>query len=545
MKRLILPLLILICFLIAFSSCSSQVPATTPSSSPTPEPAPASATTPSPSPNPEPTPAPAPAPTPEPAPAPVPVSPPTPAQAEFEVSSLVISPLGVVAGEIAIVKADVANIGGMGGVYSVVLRVNGVVEGTKEIELPAGVTETVSFEFVRDIAGIYEIEIDGIGQSLTVQELATAQPEYLGQNEYTMEQQITLTNEGPNTASRITLTIALISTMAPYQIVTFVDIGQHGYETIVDEYGNKFAIFEFHDVDVGDTVRVGITYNALVNELRYELGPCSDSGGLPTKFLQPEQWMESDSIEVLELADYIAGDMADPCDKARAFYDWIGDNIAYSGHCTEDRGALFALHTGEGDCSEYAELYIALCRAAGVPARFIHGITPQAPGEGTTSLHGWAEVYLPGTGWVPVDPTWGRYKERREQYFAAITPDHMVVSKGRNLKTLEGESHYFSYHYWWKGQRTYVSSDQKWYIQRVNVPKPESLLASDDDYQRLRAVFDTWGMDFNYLYDFYSEKGFANDWGSFWIGSDDDENRRVYFDRVGNQWKPRAIPNVP
>jgi len=323
-----------------------------------------------------------------------------------------------------------------------------------------------------------------------------------------------------------------------------MDTGLGDYEIIRDEYGNTFAQFELNDVGAGEDVMVKIAYHIMVYDLRYELGPCEGGGRMPTKFLEPELWIESDSAEVVDLANQIAGDMTNPCDKARAFYDWVGDNIVYTGYCTEDRGALFALHTGGGDCSEFAELFIALCRAADVPARFIDGITTESPGEGAT-LHGWAEVYLSGAGWVPVDPTWGRYEARREQYFAGMTPDHIVVSKGRNLEVLGERCHYFSYHYWWKDQGTSVSHDQDWQFEKALPPKPESLLASDDDYERLWLVFKTWGLDFNSLYDSYSEAGFAGGWASFWIGSGEDESKRVYFDRVGDQWKPRAIPSVP
>ena len=45
-------------------------------------------------------------------------------------------------------------------------------------------------------------------------------------------------------------------------------------------------------------------------------------------------------------------------------------------------------------------MFIALCRARGIPARLIHGIILH---ELTSAFHFWAEVYLPSNGWIPVD----------------------------------------------------------------------------------------------------------------------------------------------
>ncbi len=68
-----------------------------------------------------------------------------------------------------------------------------------------------------------------------------------------------------------------------------------------------------------------------------------------------------------------------------------------------------------------------------------------------------------------------------------------------------------------------------------------SLLVSQVEYNRLVEVFNGWGFSFDTLYPQYSDQGFTQNWASFWIGSTTDESLRVVFDKVGNQWKPRAI----
>jgi tetratricopeptide (TPR) repeat protein len=62
------------------------------------------------------------------------------------------------------------------------------------------------------------------------------------------------------------------------------------------------------------------------------------------------------------------------------------------------------LERASAECRGYAILFAALCRAAGVPARPVWGIFFQPGSPGVFASHNWDEVYVPGCGWVPVDP---------------------------------------------------------------------------------------------------------------------------------------------
>jgi hypothetical protein len=90
------------------------------------------------------------------------------------------------------------------------------------------------------------------------------------------------------------------------------------------------------------------------------------------------------------------------------------DNISY-GYNPYGSDALTTLVTGWGNCANYAHIALALVRAAGIPARLVHGYSFTKPyslptgndpieaswGQGT---HAWIEVYYPSLGWVPYDP---------------------------------------------------------------------------------------------------------------------------------------------
>jgi tetratricopeptide (TPR) repeat protein len=63
---------------------------------------------------------------------------------------------------------------------------------------------------------------------------------------------------------------------------------------------------------------------------------------------------------------------------------------------------------GYAECRGYSLLFVGLCRAAGVPARPIWGLLRVPPGTdrkfGDIVSHNWAEVYISGSGWIPIDP---------------------------------------------------------------------------------------------------------------------------------------------
>ena len=65
------------------------------------------------------------------------------------------------------------------------------------------------------------------------------------------------------------------------------------------------------------------------------------------------------------------------------------------------------LERKKGACRDFATLFMEVCRLLGLAARFVSGYMYSEDIDGRMSMHGWAEVYLPGAGWVGFDPSWG------------------------------------------------------------------------------------------------------------------------------------------
>ena len=91
-----------------------------------------------------------------------------PSPAEFVVSSLAVTPTSVKPGEQVNATVTVSNIGGTAGVYSVVLKVNGMEQTAKDVAVDAGATETVEFAVTEKTANTYNLDVNGQVMSFTV-----------------------------------------------------------------------------------------------------------------------------------------------------------------------------------------------------------------------------------------------------------------------------------------------------------------------------------------------------------------------------------------
>jgi transglutaminase-like putative cysteine protease len=263
---------------------------------------------------------------------------------------------------------------------------------------------------------------------------------------YAVQEHFLITNHGPGMPSKHNLWVALIDDQPPYQEVLERSISADKYQIFSDEYGNQMAEFDLVGLPPGESLEVEIDYQVKVNRLAYDLSHCE--GDLPPFFTQPEYHIESNNPQILALSEDLSRGTKTACDRARAFYDYVGDHLVYT-YNGRNWGAQAALGEMGADCSEYTSLMIALNRAAGIPARYLEGVLylDEPINEMAKTEHAWLEVYLPGVGWTPVDPTLGRALLFRNDYFAAYTPDHIIVTRGRNPSALRGGS-YFSHIYW-------------------------------------------------------------------------------------------------
>lgn len=172
--------------------------------------------------------------------------------------------------------------------------------------------------------------------------------------------------------------------------------------------------------------------------------------------------------KVKELADQITKGRKTNLEKSKAIYDWIVNNMHRDPNikgCGFGEVEKLIVSLG-GKCGDIHSVFVALSRSAGVPAREIFGIRMAKGKEGdiTKSQHCWAEFYMPGYGWVPVDPSDVRkamlekkinnlkdVEDLVEYFFGAVEENRIAYQTGRDL-TLnptqkDGKLNYFMYPY--------------------------------------------------------------------------------------------------
>jgi transglutaminase-like putative cysteine protease len=297
-----------------------------------------------------------------------------------------------------------------------------------------------------------------------ITEIPKASPAYvtLATIEYEVHESLTVVNNGPGEPSKHNLWLALLRDIPPYQTVHSMEIAPDEYRLITDEYGNRYAEFDLAWLPAGSSIPIEVQYHVAVNELSYSLKHCE--GALPNILNEAELHIESNNIQIVELAQQLSKRKQTACDQVRAFYDYIGNNLVYS-YNGANWGAQAALGEMGADCTEYASLMIALSRASGLPSRYVEGlwiVGEETEGDARTE-HAWLEVYLPGNGWVPFDPTLGRSSLTRDDHFAHLTPDHIIVTVGRNPSTLRGASYWT--HLYWPGTSTEIRiQDFEWVV---------------------------------------------------------------------------------
>ncbi|MGV8982948.1 transglutaminase-like domain-containing protein [Clostridium sp.] len=129
-------------------------------------------------------------------------------------------------------------------------------------------------------------------------------------------------------------------------------------------------------------------------------------------YLKEDEGVEVNNASIQAKAKALTENIANPYDKAFAIFRFVNTNMTYNLDSKfANKGALSALIYKEGVCQDYAQLFVALCRASGIPARTVIGFRNLDDTINKNSIdltgsgHMWPEIYLPSYGWVITEPT--------------------------------------------------------------------------------------------------------------------------------------------
>jgi transglutaminase-like putative cysteine protease len=202
---------------------------------------------------------------------------------------------------------------------------------------------------------------------------------------------------------------------------------------MVEDQGNTYAVFDLPAKT--PTFAVSITADLLLSPpadqpLR-EQKPKKDAFA---PWLVTEKWLDVDAPEIRAAAKSLkaTGDE----DLARGVAKLVMKHLTYSRYEVEPKGALAAWQSAQGDCTEFSDLMVSLCRARGLPARHCSGYTTE---WAVVPCHCWVEVFCKGKGWILFDPTLG--KVAAEQ-LNGNKPIYVHLSSVRNDPHLLGHQLY-------------------------------------------------------------------------------------------------------
>lgn len=117
-------------------------------------------------------------------------------------------------------------------------------------------------------------------------------------------------------------------------------------------------------------------------------------------YLNPSRYCESDKLGAFAQREF--SDAAPGYSRVQTVTDWVTENLVYEAGSTDGSSSTTdVLLQRAGVCRDFAHVAIALCRALGVPARYVSGY---GVGVEPQDFHGFFEAYI-GTDWFLFDPT--------------------------------------------------------------------------------------------------------------------------------------------
>jgi len=265
-------------------------------------------------------------------------------------------------------------------------------------------------------------------------------------------------NYGPGTLEDLDIYLAIPQDLDNQKIIGKIEFMPEPSDILTDRWGQKVAHFHYKEVKATEFVTASMKVKAKLYSTKYFIFP-EKVGSLrdipkeirekylvdDTKYSISDPFIQKSAAEAI-------GDEKNPYWIARKIYDYVQEKMRY-----ELVGgwniAPTVLKRGTGSCSEYSFVFIALCRAAGIPARYQGSVAIRGDDASTDDVfHRWCEVYLPNYGWIPVDPSGGDQPspEAQAAYFGNLANRYLITTVGG------GGSEYLEWNY--NSNETWTSS---------------------------------------------------------------------------------------
>jgi transglutaminase-like putative cysteine protease len=243
------------------------------------------------------------------------------------------------------------------------------------------------------------------------------------------------------------LEIALPPDIVSYQQVSYTGIDPKPRNLKIDPDGNTIATFL-----LGSRKKLEIEVTGSAKAFTPQINP--DFGGnffaipkdLISKYTGKQKYWDTKSAKIVQTANSLKNNALNVVKNADLAYNFVVTNLTYdfdavNRESVQRQGSEVALtQKGSWTCMEFTDLFIALARTMGIPAREVDGYAFNVNGSSRPLslnlktgdlLHSWAEFYDPNYKWVQVDPTWG--STSGIDYFTKLDTNRLaLVIRGLN-----------------------------------------------------------------------------------------------------------------
>jgi transglutaminase-like putative cysteine protease len=318
--------------------------------------------------------------------------------------------------------------------------------------------------------------------SPTAEPTATATPEepisFINPQKYTVEYKITIKNDGFN-PSDIRLYLPQPGEWDAQRDLKINQVSPEPKSQQAEKNsGNSMIFWKLSGSPKKNTTENLIlsfdltAYETITNIDPTAVQPYNTNSDEYKRFTAAEKYIESDDPKIIQLANKLAGDETNPYLQAYSFYSYIVNNAQYKLLGQGLNGAKYLMDKGNGECGDYSALFIALSRAKGIPARPVVGYWAIS---GNDQTHVWAEFYLEGIGWIPVDATIGQQSNANyAYYFGNMDNKRVILSKGYNTALVpSGPDGYIApilqvpmWWFWGSGDANKISLDRSWKVSK-------------------------------------------------------------------------------
>lgn len=221
-----------------------------------------------------------------------------------------------------------------------------------------------------------------------------------------------------------------------YQQIVLEHIDPQPIDVVVDDDGNFIAKYK-----LGPKQKINITAQGYVEVFSkpYRKIYKTLTTEQKNQYTQPQRYWETD--------DGFIKDKANELKSPKKIYDFVSSYLTYSNNrlsqpAIERKGAAASIQNPtDSVCMEFTDLFIAIARAAKIPAREVEGyaytqnerLRPLSLSLNSGDiLHAWPEYWDDNLGWVQVDPTWGATSGGLD-YFSKLDFNHITfIQRGQS-----------------------------------------------------------------------------------------------------------------